>query len=136
MNRDSPRGPVVKNPPANAGNMSSIPGPGRSHMLRSNSAHAPQLWSLCAQSHALQREGATMRSPCTETRAARRGQPRAPKPEQPPTTATREGPQAAVKTQLSHKETDFKANKRNNKKSIFAVPSPSHFLKKNLLKYS
>ena len=29
-------GPVVKNPPANAGNMGSIPGPGRSLMLWSN----------------------------------------------------------------------------------------------------
>ena len=29
-------GAVVKNPPANAGHMGSIPGPGRSHMPRSN----------------------------------------------------------------------------------------------------
>ena len=29
---DFAAGPLVKNPPANAGNMSSIPGPGRSHM--------------------------------------------------------------------------------------------------------
>ena len=33
---DFPGGAVVKNPPANAGNMGSIPGLGRSHMLRSN----------------------------------------------------------------------------------------------------
>ena len=31
-----PGGAVVKNPPANAGNTGSIPGPGRSHMLWSN----------------------------------------------------------------------------------------------------
>ena len=31
-----PGGAVVKNPPANAGDMGSIPGPGRSHMPRSN----------------------------------------------------------------------------------------------------
>ena len=31
-----PGGTVVKNPPANAGDMGSIPGPGRSHMPRSN----------------------------------------------------------------------------------------------------
>ena len=31
-----PHGTVVKNPPANAGDMGSSPGPGRSHMLRSN----------------------------------------------------------------------------------------------------
>ena len=29
-------GAVVKNPPANAGDMGSSPGPGRSHMPRSN----------------------------------------------------------------------------------------------------
>ena len=33
---DIPGGAVVKNPPANAGDTSSIPGPGRSHMLQSN----------------------------------------------------------------------------------------------------
>ena len=33
---DFPGGPVVKNPPANAGHMGLIPGPTRSHMLRSN----------------------------------------------------------------------------------------------------
>ena len=27
-----PGGPVVKNPPANAGNMGSVPGPGRFHV--------------------------------------------------------------------------------------------------------
>ena len=34
--RDLPGGAVVKNPPANAGDTDSIPGPGRSHMPRSN----------------------------------------------------------------------------------------------------
>ena len=33
---DFPDGAVVKNPPANVGDMGSIPGPGRSHMPRSN----------------------------------------------------------------------------------------------------
>ena len=33
---DFPGGTVVKNPPANAGDTGSIPGLGRSHMLRSN----------------------------------------------------------------------------------------------------
>ena len=31
-----PGGAVVKNPPANAGDTGLIPGPGKSHMLRSN----------------------------------------------------------------------------------------------------
>ena len=43
-----PGGAVVKNPPANAGDTGSSPGPGRSHMLRSNQARAPQLLSPCA----------------------------------------------------------------------------------------
>ena len=35
-NNDFPGGAVVENPPANAGDMGSSPGPGRSHMPRSN----------------------------------------------------------------------------------------------------
>ena len=42
---------MVKNPPANAGDMGLSPGPGRSHMPRSNQAHAPQLLSLCSRAH-------------------------------------------------------------------------------------
>ena len=34
--RGFPGGSVVKNPPANAGDMGSSPGPGRPHMLWSN----------------------------------------------------------------------------------------------------
>ena len=34
--RDFPGGTVVKNPPADAGDTGLIPGPGRSHMPRSN----------------------------------------------------------------------------------------------------
>ena len=41
-----PGGAVVKDPPANAGDTGSSPGPGRSHMPRSNEARAPQLLSL------------------------------------------------------------------------------------------
>ena len=37
---------MVKNPPANAGDKSSSPGPGRSHMPRSSEDQAPQLLSL------------------------------------------------------------------------------------------
>ena len=36
LSRGFPGGAVVKNPPANAGDTGSSPGPGRSHMLRSN----------------------------------------------------------------------------------------------------
>ena len=38
-----PGGAVVKNLPANARDMGSSPGPGRSHMPRSNWAHVSQL---------------------------------------------------------------------------------------------
>ena len=41
-----PGGPVVKNPPANAGDTGSSPGPGRSRMPRSGWARLPQLLSL------------------------------------------------------------------------------------------
>ena len=43
--QDHPGGPVVKNPPASAGDMRSIPGPGRPHMPRGNQALV--LDSLC-----------------------------------------------------------------------------------------
>ena len=36
-------GPVVKNPPANAGDTDSIPGLRRFHMPQGNYAHVPQL---------------------------------------------------------------------------------------------
>ena len=42
-----PGGSVVKNLPASAGDMGLIPDPGRSHMLQSNKACAPQLLGLC-----------------------------------------------------------------------------------------
>ena len=44
--KDFPGGAVVGNPPANAGDTGSSPGPGRSHMPRSNWARVPQLLSL------------------------------------------------------------------------------------------
>ena len=41
-----PGGAVVRNPPANAGDTGSCPGPGRFHRPRSNRAREPQLLSL------------------------------------------------------------------------------------------
>ena len=40
-----------KNPPANTGDTGSSPGPGRSHMPRSNYARVPQLLSLRSRAH-------------------------------------------------------------------------------------
>ena len=61
-----PGGAVVKNPPANAGDAGSSPGPRRSHMPRSGWAREPQLlrlriWSLCSAT----REAAIVRGPRT-----------------------------------------------------------------------
>ena len=58
---------VVRNPPANAGDTGSSPGPGRYHMPQRNWAHAPQLLSLWATT--------------TEARVPRA---RAPQQEKPP----------------------------------------------------
>ena len=70
-----PGGAVVENLPANAGDMGSSPGLGRSHMLRSNWAREPQLlslsvWSLCSAT----REAAVVRGP----RTAMKSGPRSP----------------------------------------------------------
>ena len=46
MSLGFPGGAVAKNLPASARDMGSIPGPGRSHMPRSNYARAPELLSL------------------------------------------------------------------------------------------
>ena len=40
---------LVKNLPANTGDMGSIPGPGRSHVPHSNYTHASQLLALCSR---------------------------------------------------------------------------------------
>ena len=50
-----PGGSVVKNLPAIAGDMGSIPDPRRSHMPWSDKARVPQLLSLCSRAHAPQR---------------------------------------------------------------------------------
>ena len=74
-----PGGSVVKNPPANAGDTGSIPGPGGSHMPWSSSAPVPQLLSpraaavealmpksLCSAAG----EASSMKSPHATTRVA------------------------------------------------------------------
>ena len=55
--RDLPGGPVVKNQPASAGDMGSIPGPGRPHLSQGNQALKLQLLKpVHSRAHALQRE--------------------------------------------------------------------------------
>ena len=71
-----PGGSVVKNLPASAGDMSSIPGPGRSHRPQGNKARVPQIWSLHSRGHMLLllkpglcgKRSHVMRSSCTTTR--------------------------------------------------------------------
>ena len=64
---------MVENLPANAGDMGSSPGLGRSHMPRSNWAREPQLlnlrvWSLCSAT----REVAIVRGPHTAMKSGPR----------------------------------------------------------------
>ena len=75
---DFPGGAVVKNPPANAGDMGSSPGPGRSHMPLSNEAHAPQLLSL--RSRAREPQLPSPRATTTEAHAPRAYAPQQEKP--------------------------------------------------------
>ena len=51
QNQGFPGGAVIKNAPAKEGDTGSSPGPGRSHVPRSNKAHAPQLLSLHSRAH-------------------------------------------------------------------------------------
>ena len=58
---------MVESPPAEAGDMGSFPGPGRSRMPWSGWAREPQVlslrvWSLCSTMG----EATTVRGPCTE----------------------------------------------------------------------
>ena len=62
---------VVKNPPANAGDVDSLPGPGRSHMARATKPVGRSCWALLQDK----------RSHCDERSLPAAG-------EQPPFTAT------------------------------------------------
>ena len=53
VNPGLPTCSVVKNPPANAGDVGSTPGAGRSHMAQSNQAQEPQVLSLCSRAQEL-----------------------------------------------------------------------------------
>ena len=84
--RGFPGGAVVENLPANAGDMGSSPGLGRSHMLQSSQAREPQLlslriWSLCSATG----EAAIVRGP----RTAMKSGPHLPQIEKSPCTETK-----------------------------------------------
>ena len=79
LSLDFSGGALVKNLPANAGDTGSSPGPGRSHVLRSNWAHVPQLLNL----HSRAREPQLL-SPCATTTEAHAPRARAPQQGKPP----------------------------------------------------
>ena len=90
---------MVENLPANAGDVGSSPGLGRSHMPRSNWAREPQLlslrvWSLCSATRGRDSE-----------RPAHRNEEWPPHryEEWPPLATTRESSRTETKTQHSHK---------------------------------
>ena len=72
-NEGFPCGAVVENLPANAGDMGSSPGLGRSHMPWSNWTREPQLLSLCVWSLcSATREAAIVRGPRTAMKSGPR----------------------------------------------------------------
>ena len=75
-----PGDPVVKDLPANAGDMDSSPGPGRSHTAQSNLAHVPQLLSL--RSRGRKPQLLSLRTTTTEACAPRACAPQQEKPPQ------------------------------------------------------
>ena len=95
---------MVKNPPANVGDMGSSPGPERYHMPWSNYAHVPQLLSLCSRAlepqllkpARLEPVLRNKRSHCNEKPAHRNK-------EWPLLAATRGGQRTTTKTQRSQK---------------------------------
>ena len=93
-----PGGTVVKNPPANAGDMGSSAGPGRSHMPRSNQACVPQLLSLSSRAHVLQLLKPTRLEPVLRNRRNHRNEKTTHlKEEQPPFDTTKESPGSAMR---------------------------------------
>ena len=104
---------MVKNPPANARDTGSIPGPGRVYMPRGNWACKPQLLDLCyctcepqllmpmgSRACAPQQEVTAVRSRCTSGK------------DEPPATTTRESPRAATDTQHNQKLINLKLKQK------------------------
>ena len=103
---DFPGGPVVKHPPANAGDVSSIPGLGRFYTLQGNLAHIPQ--SMCSRAceSQLQSPNATTTEACVPRTCAlqqdKPSQREAHTPQlesSPPLATTRESSLSATKAQ-------------------------------------
>ena len=65
---------MVKNPPANAGDKGSSPGPGSSHTPRSNEARAPQLLSLHSRAREPQLQMPTCLEPVLRNKRSHRNE--------------------------------------------------------------
>ena len=106
---DFPGDAVVKNPPADAGDTGSSPGPGRSHKPWSNKARAPQLLTLRSRAREPQLLKPTRLEPVLRNKRSHRSEKPAHRNEEyPPLATTRESPQAATKTQCSQKKKKIK----------------------------
>ena len=104
---------MVKNPPANTGDTGLTPGPGRSHMPRSNKTCVPQLLSLSSRARQPQLLKPTRLEPVLRNKRSHCNEKTAHhNEEQPQLTATRESPCAATKTQCVQKK---KKSKKTNK---------------------
>ena len=106
---------MVKNPPANAGDTDSIPGPGRSHMPQSNKARVPQLLSLRSRAREPQLLKPTRLEPVLRNeRSHLNEKPTHRKEEWPLLTATRESPCAATKAHVQQPRPNAAKNKLIN----------------------
>ena len=108
-NQGFPGGSVVKNPPANAGDTGSIPGPGRPHTPQTTKPHSHCAWALSPRLTATEaleppsphsaREGATA------TRSPRR--------------AAREGPASATGGKLAQQRRPSRDKNHKQTQSVF-----------------
>ena len=100
---------MVKNLPANAGDTGSIPGPGRSHMPRSNEAHMPQLLSLCSRAYTPQLLKPARLEPMLRNKRSHRttvkSSPRSPQLEKARTQQQRPNAAKKTKKKLNNKKT-------------------------------
>ena len=109
-----PGGAVIENPPANAGDAGSSPGPWGSHILRSNWAREPQLLSLRSRVPETQLPKPARLGPMLrKARGHHNEKPAHRSREWPPLATTRESPRVAAKTQCSQKLNKFIKKKEN-----------------------
>ena len=104
---------MVKNSPADAGDTGSSPGPGRSHILRSNQARAPQLLSLRSRAHEPQL--LSSRATAIEARAPRA---RAPQQEKPPQREARTPQQRVAPAHCNQRKVRMQKRRLNAAKKL------------------